>query len=418
MKIKFLICLFFLSSSVFGQSVKTEESVLKAELYNQLEKTGSSYYAYPGPLRVGYTPAPVGYSPVYLSHYGRHGSRWLTEDARYEAVLKLFDSYPLTPYGHEIRERLEIVWQDAKGCSGDLTPVGERQHHDIAVRMYQSYPSIFANHAQITAEASTSRRCMMSMMAFCEGLKEQNSLLQITRSAHERDMVYINYESAELKQFTSKKGLWWTEVFTPFIRKTVDPTRLMKTLFVEQPTTDEAYDLFDGLYWIASDMQNVELGDLSFYDMFTPAEMYAYWTCQNLKMYVTNGPAPVNKGVTSASSKNLLDKIVEQADKALSSGVPTANLRFGHDSALIRLLTLMKIEECSAVTADDGKVATVWQDFRITPMAANLQLVFYKNNKGNVLVKFLMNENEVRLPIVGESGPYYDWNKVKNLWGY
>lgn len=417
-KISVLTCFLLASLVSFAQSVKTEESVLKAELSRQLEKAGSSYYAYPGPLQEAYTPVPEGYRPAYISHYGRHGSRWLTEDARYEAVLKVFDSYPLTNEGREIRERLELVWQDAKGCSGDLTPVGERQHHDIAVRMFRTYPSVFSDNAKITAQASTSRRCMMSMMAFCEGLKEQNPQLQISRSAHERDMVYINYESPELKQFTSKKGEWWTNVLTPFIRKKVNPSRLMKKLFVEQPTIDESYDLFDGLYWIASDMQNVELGDLTFYDMFTPEELYAYWTCQNMKMYVTNGPAPVNQGVTSASSKNLLDEIVSRADAALVRGDANADLRFGHDSALIRLLTLMKVEGCSDETADYEKIATVWQDFRITPMAANLQLIFYRNDGGNVLVKLLLNENEVRLPIAGESGPYYDWRKVKIFWGY
>ena len=31
-------------------------------------------YTYDNPAR---TPAPEGYEPFYISHYGRHGSRWL-----------------------------------------------------------------------------------------------------------------------------------------------------------------------------------------------------------------------------------------------------------------------------------------------------------------------------------------------------
>jgi len=49
----------------------------------------------------------------------------------------------------------------------------------------------------------------------------------------------------------------------------------------------------------------------------------------------------------------------------------------------------------------------------IIPMAANLQMVFYKNDKGSVLVKFLHNEREVRLPIPSKYAPYYEWEEVK-----
>lgn len=420
MNLKFCILLFaaFFSFSSYGQSRFSTLEELRKELKDCPEKSGSSYYAYPGPLQNEYTPVPNGYSPVYISHYGRHGSRWVTADSRYTAVLDVLDSHELTEYGKEVRKRLEIVWQDAKGRSGDLTRRGERQHHEIASRMFENYPSLFRGHANISAVSSTSRRCMMSMMAFCEGLKERNPFLNILRSAHERDMIYINYESPELKTFTSKTGEFWEKTLTPLIRSSINPSRLIKNLFVSDLEDDIKYDFFDGLYWIVSDIQNVELGNLSLYDLFTDEELFTYWTCQNLKMYATNGPAPFNYGVTRNSSRNLLNQIVKDADEALSGGDITVNLRFGHDSALIRLLTLMGIAECNANVEDIQQVSTFWQDFRITPMAANLQIIFYKNQVGEVKVKFLLNENEVSLLIKGETGPYYDWNAVKGFWGY
>lgn len=404
-----------LSLSSFAQSKAQSLEELKKELSQCLEKAGSSYYAYPGPLQNNYTEVPAGFEPVYISHYGRHGSRYLTEDSRYQEILDIFDTHELTELGKEVRKRLEIVWQDAKGCGGDLTPVGERQHFDIAQRMAHSYPNMFAGKVRVKAESSTSRRCMMSMMAFCEGLKEMYPSLEISRSAHERDMVYMNYESPELKNFSSKKGLWWNTIFDFFMKKNVKTDRLTKSLFISDIQGDIAYRLFDGLYWIASDMQNVENGDLSFYDVITPDEMFAYWTCQNLKMYTTNGPSEANGGVTAKSSCNLLRQIIEEADQALVGGPYSANLRFGHDSALIRLLVLMHVNEVSAL-AEDDKVATVWQDFRITPMAANLQLVFYKNSENEVLLKLFLNENEVTLPLPSVNGVYYSWNKVKAYW--
>ena len=55
------------------------------------EQTGSIYYAYPVPSST-YTPAPTGYEPFYISHYGRHGSRWMTADERYTEVICVFDA--------------------------------------------------------------------------------------------------------------------------------------------------------------------------------------------------------------------------------------------------------------------------------------------------------------------------------------
>ena len=52
---------------------------------------------------------------------------------------------------------------------------------------------------------------------------------------------------------------------------------------------------------------------------------------------------------------------------------------------------------------------------KIIPMAANLIMVFYKNDQGRVIVKFLHNEKEIRLPIDSQFDPYYDWDKVKKI---
>ena len=49
------------------------------------------------------------------------------------------------------------------------------------------------------------------------------------------------------------------------------------------------------------------------------------------------------------------------------------------------------------------------------PMAGNLQMVFYRGGVAgkDILVKFLLNEREVTLPISASTGKYYDWKSVK-----
>ncbi len=382
------------------------------------EQLGSSYFAYPAPPAL--TPAPKGYKPVFLCHYGRHGSRWLTEDRRYEEVLNVFDSHNLTETGKAIRKKLEAVWEDAKGRSGELTLLGEKQHHDIAQRMVSNFPSLFQGTQTITAQSSTSRRCMMSMMSACEGIKELIPEIKIQRSAYERDMAVINQESDELKAF--KKGDFWTQFEDSIYERYCIHKRLMASIFQRPEEIDDPIQLFDGLYWIVSNMQDVMLN--SMYDIFEREELLSYWKAVNYRMYVTNGPGSLNGGVTARSSHNLLNNIISEADQLLpelqKGNGNRIHLRFGHDSALLRLITLMKLEECKRVKGDDtdpNRVASQWHDYELVPMGANLQLVFYQGMASHdIILRLLLNERDAHLPLKAINDCFYRWEDVRNLW--
>ena len=84
--------------------------------------------------------------------------------------------------------------------------------------------------------------------------------------------------------------------------------------------------------------------------------------------------------------------------------------------ALVSYLGIEGVGE--RIPADE--ICDRWLGFWNIPMASNLQMIFYRNKKGDVLVKFLYQEQETRLrglePYVG---PYYKWETVKaNLEGY
>ena len=60
----------------------------------------------------------------------------------------------------------------------------------------------------------------------------------------------------------------------------------------------------------------------------------------------------------------------------------------------------------------DAKECLDWPGYLYSPFAGNLQMVFYRNRKGEVLVKFFINERETSL-ITLPGGPYYKWEDVK-----
>ena len=49
-----------------------------------------------------------------------------------------------------------------------------------------------------------------------------------------------------------------------------------------------------------------------------------------------------------------------------------------------------------------------------------MQIVFYKKKAktdGDILVKFLLNEQEVHVPVETDSFPYYKWDDVRAYYG-
>lgn len=78
------------------------------------------------------------------------------------------------------------------------------------------------------------------------------------------------------------------------------------------------------------------------------------------------------------------------------------------------LAAIMHLKGCGAVEEDLYKIDQVWRDYYISPMGANIQLIFYKKKESDdILVKFLHNERETSIPISTDKAPYYHWKDVK-----
>ncbi len=390
----------------------------RKEVYADLNRAGGVYLAYQAPA-TAQSPAPEGYKPFYISHYGRHGSRYLLGDRDYRWVMDLLKSADsldvLTPLGKSALSRLERLWPAVEGCGGDLSSVGVRQHQGIAERMYANYPEVFTAGRKVSARSTVSLRCAMSMAAFGDRLKGLAPGLDISYEASEKYMSYLNYHTPESNAFTDQKTGPWVAEYNAFEKQNVRPQRLMKALFTDSSFVKNHVspaELMWGFYWIAVDMQDIDT-DISFYDVFEPSELFDLWQCVNYRFYVGNANHAAGNGIVVANAKNLLRNIISSADEAISSGDIAATLRFGHDGNVIPLLAILRIEIFTVAVSAPADVYKVWCDFKATPMAANVQIVFYKNAAGDVIVKFLHNEREVHIPVKTNMFPYYKWADVR-----
>lgn len=83
-------------------------------------------------------------------------------------------------------------------------------------------------------------------------------------------------------------------------------------------------------------------------------------------------------------------------------------MRFGHESCLLPLACLLELDDCGYQTDDLDKLDAIWRNYKIFPMAGNIQFVFYrKKGSDDILVKVLLNERETKLPVKSDVAPYY-----------
>ena len=105
---KRLTTLLLTAAIALSSTAQTALEEIRANKY----LAGSNYLDYNRQLPTKkLTPAPKGYVPYYMSHYGRHGSRWLINDDSYTSVTEPLSTArkagKLTPRGEEVLQLLE-----------------------------------------------------------------------------------------------------------------------------------------------------------------------------------------------------------------------------------------------------------------------------------------------------------------------
>ena len=374
------------------------------------------YDCSPKPL----TPAPKGYEPVYISHYGRHGSRYAYTAKTYSVLLEMLRKGArtgnLTPRGQKLLEDLEAFWEAGQYKVGDLTPLGWQQHRWIARNMVRTFPSVFKKGSSVDACSSSSIRSVISMSSCCAS---------ISREAPEAD-VYEHQGILDIQATRPNQGKNPFEYAGPanvfpypessteyFYRRFPGYKEPLGRIFRDPAAglgDRNAYDVFFYYYMFVVGMNSLpdeEKIDVS--GLFTDEELALLWetdSYERLREYL-----PYR---TPCSS--IVDDIIAKADQRIAVKSRGADLRFGHDHVMMALLMIMDIDGFGYLPAKADDFIDYFRTFR-SPMATNLQFVFYAprhGKRGDILVKVLHNGEEVRLGNLEPfDGPYYVWEGVK-----
>lgn len=398
------------------------QTVAREAFKEDIHRSANNYQAYPDKNLPALTPAPEGYVPFYINHYGRHGSRWLIDPNDYtfpvEQLTKGERNGKLTKRGKEVLDACREMLEASQGRLGELSDIGAEQHQGIAKRMFLNFPEVWEGDAKVDAKSTVVIRCILSMLNETDMLKSLNPNLRITTDASEHDMYYMNYydtvavaaqkaarpATTQLKDkiFTDKRLEKMTSrLFNDkkFVRDSINSFRFEYLLF-DVVSNMQSHHAFDG-----KDLYS---------GVFTLDDATDFWTYNNARWYIYSGNTPLTNHTGAKAHRNLLRNFVEEADKAIISGTNSATLRFGHESVVLPTACLMGLNGMDFETTNLETLADHWRSYEVFPMAANIQMIFYrKAGSDDILVKILLNEHEATLPIATDCAPYYHWLDVR-----
>lgn len=403
-------------SPVWGQDAR-------ARLQENPERYGGVHHSYEAPAFVTDTPAPKGYEPFYVSHYGRHGSRYMTSMNSVTRVSHLFDGLDslgvLSAEGVALHEALKALEQSHEDQAGYLTLRGGREHQAIAQRLYERVPAVFSqpDRDRVIAESSYVQRCIQSLANFTMVLKADAPQLRFDVYAGERFMKHISPGTS------APRNRSHNAVFDSVLNARFDPTRAMNAWFTDPWEAAQhlgKYSVRQFIYYVfyAGGINQCLADDYdlpSIHRFFTEEELYNLWYCENLSHFDSMANTLENNCRFNETGRKILADFVEKADAAVAGGDVAADLRFGHDSGLLPLLSYLRLEGYEKTVSMTQAAESGWYSFEQMPMGSNLQMIFYRDKKGDVLVKILRNEQETTIPALKPyKGPYYRWKDLRD----
>lgn len=415
----------FRNSAIYATSMALAFSAFcfsaKAQSYNELikdnpERAGGVYHYYEystSPL----TKAPKGYKPFYISHYGRHGSRYHTNAGLFKKAIENLSAAEkaglLTDEGKLLKAQIDTLYVEHQGMFGMLTERGAAEHRGIAERMYANYPEVFkGKRTEVECVSSYWPRCLISMANFTSAVMEKNGKLEFHYVTGPKYLDYISMD-LDTKNVIKGSNVTWRHLLDSL----VSYERFFGAIFTDPAKATELIpkpkEFMDNVF-IAGSISPNTIGHPDIFSHFNEDELIGLWISRNDKFYYSFGISAEEGEYVSSIAKPLIEDIVAKADEALMPGSGrAADLRFGHDVGLLPLVGTIGIagmeERWKSMDAHNH-----WFDFQMIPMASNLQMIFFRNKKGEVLVKLVYNDKETCIPAVKTyDGVFHRWDDLR-----
>lgn len=372
----------------------------------------------PYPLDTKTVAYPDSLVPVMINHVGRHGARYPSSSQNSQilkrALEKAQTSGTITTLGKSLLKITNDIITLSEGKWGALDSLGEYEQRMLASRMYATFKPAFES-GKVNAISSYSPRAMMSMYCFTHQLDRLNNKLEFqTSTGRQNSELMRPFDLDEqFKEFLKSAVL--VDTYQDYFEKTCPVTAIERVLGknFDYKDADQKKSLAYAEYHVLSGLSAMAYKGCNLSDFFTVEEVNALWSCFNLKQYLQRTSSTLSS-VPADIAGALLENLIQTTDDFIDGKTTTSVwLRFGHAETLLPLVSLMRLPGCYYMTNYFDTVAKNWKDFDIVPMAANLQLIIFKNTKsGKYYVRLDLNEKPVAF-IPGSDSVYVPWLTAK-----
>lgn len=360
---------------------------------------------------------PDSLRPVMINHVGRHGARYPASAAHTMQLMRALEKADslgtITPTGRSLLALTRTVAERAKGKWGALDSLGMAEQRSIATRMFHGLGPVF-RQGRVHAISSYSPRVMMSMYEFTHQLDRMDNRIEFSTSTGRQNSPLMRPFDLDEDYKALRKGSELADPYQVYLLETCPTAPISRVLGRNYPYADEAEkrDLALCEYYVVAGCQAMML-TVSPSQYFSREEMNALWSCFNLRQYLQWTATTVSRIPADLASALLQDLISTFEQYLGGEDIAPVQLRFGHAETLMPLLSLMHLPGCYYMTNYFDTVALHWQDFNVVPMAANLQLVLFKNpESGKFYLRTSLNEQPVKL-IPGRDDIYVPWSDAR-----
>ena len=414
---KYILSVFFAVTALIGlATAASAQGKSPMETRYSYDDCQGSLVPYPADIqRVN---APDTLMPVYISHVGRHGSRYPASSANCiklrDALNNASENGTITELGRDLLSLTENIIAVSTNRWGALDSLGQAEQRAIASRMFSTYPEIFRDGA-VNAISSYSPRSMMSMFSFVHQLDRMDNKLTFTTSTGRINSKLMRPFDVDKDYLEFRDQKLWQPAYTEYFEAACPITAINRVLGKDYPygDTDNARDLAITEYYVLAGLEAMQMPS-QMKKYFTVEEANALWSCFNLRQYLQRTATTVSSVPADIASELVMD-IITRADGALDGSNPfVADLRFGHAETVMPLVSLLRLPGCYYMTNYFDTVAQHWKDFNVVPMAANVQFIFFKAKRsGRYYVRVDLNEKPVTL-IPNDERLYLPWTEARN----
>ena len=385
-------------------------------------RTDGAFYVYDSSSLPALTPVPAGYKPFYISHFARHGARCCTNE--YDSVRVWFSKAAkagvLTDAGKDFHSRYEQFFQKVRYREGNLTEVGKEQHRSIAANMYKRFPQVFKGRTHVEAVSTESARVIMSMWSCLSGLRSLDKSIDISADASGQYSPWLQptlTANPYFRRGAIRIGRKGEEQLSEYFRQTVPWEDILRRFFtspdvVKDILHTEPEQLVRYLHAVVAGTRCLEEDQGCFDDVFTPEEAFLVWKVASARTFMLTANYDGAESMCPNYAGFTLEQIIEAADADIASGGTQLRLRFGHDSGILPLLAMLDADGYGRTASTPEEAVEIFPNYEV-PMGCSVQFVFYRKPGKDILVKVLLNEREVLLPLEPVQGTCYKWEEFK-----